>query len=186
MSLQQHIDQRTGWPDELCALLIEHPRATWQQNMTPLAQFWIDKHDDFRKQCSILQTIADSFREQPDTFEDFANEVVSRTRLLLSLLHGHHHVEDFHYFPAFRAAEKRLGRGFDVLASDHELLHQNSMSVVETLHVIRSALHEGGAGDDRRRAADRYIEESGLLCRRIGRHLDDEEDLVIPLMLAHG
>ena len=186
MSLPLDIDQRTGWPDELCALLREYPRASWQQNMTPLARFWIDKHDDFRKKCSTLQTAIDSFRERPDNFEDFANEVVSRTRLLLSLLHGHHHVEDFHYFPAFRAADQRLGPGFDVLASDHELLHENSMSVVEALHVIRNALREGGTSDERRRAADRYIEESGLLYRRIGQHLDDEEDLVIPLMLAHG
>jgi hypothetical protein len=186
MSLPLDIDQRAGWPDELCALLREHPRASWQQNMTPLARFWIDKHDDFRRQCSTLQTAVDSFRERPDDFEDFANEVVPRTRLLLSLLHGHHHVEDFHYFPAFRAADQRLGPGFDVLASDHELLHENSMSVVETMHVMRSVLHGVGAGDERRRAADRYIEKSGLLCRRIVRHLDDEEDLVIPLMLTHG
>jgi hemerythrin-like domain-containing protein len=188
MTVHQDLDQRTGWPDELCALLKEYPRASWQQNMTPLARFWIDKHDGFRNQCSTLQTAAQSFRERPEAFEAFANEVTSRTQLLLSHLHGHHQIEDFHYFPAFRAADQRLGPGFDVLARDHELLHKSSMTIVETLNEIRDALREDGPGasDDQRRAADRYIEESGLLCRRIGRHLDDEEDLVIPLMLAHG
>ena len=188
MSFQLNIDQRTGWPDELCALLKEHPKATWQQNMTPLARFWIDKHDDFRRQCSTLQAVAERFREQPEIFEAFANEVKARTQLLVSHLHGHHQIEDYHYFPAFRAADQRLGPGFDVLASDHELLHENSMSVIDAVNEIRNALGADGrdAIDGQRRAANRYIEEIEQLCRRISRHLDDEEDLVIPLMLAHG
>jgi hypothetical protein len=155
--------------------------------MTPLARFWIDKHNDFRGQCSTLQTASGSFRERPDDPEAFASQVVSRTHFLVSLLHGHHQVEDIHYFPAFRAADARLGPGFDVLASDHELLHESSLSIIETLNAFRRTLGEDGSGaiDDQRRAADSYIEASDLLCRRIVRHLDDEEDLVIPLMLAH-
>ena len=188
MSFLEDIDQRTGWPDELCVLLNEHPRASWQQNMTPLARFWIGKHNDFRSQCSILQTAADNFRERPDKLEEFGAQVVPRTRRLISHLHGHHQIEDLHYFPAFRAADRHLGPGFDVLSSDHELLHESSLSVVETLNAFRNTLGESSEGtiDNQRRAADRYIEASELLCRRIVRHLDDEEDLVIPLMLAHG
>lgn len=187
MSSDQDIEQRAGWPDELCVLLREYPRDSWRQNMTPLAQFWIDKHNGFRGQCRNLQTASDNYRERPDNAEAFASQVVSRTRFLISLLHGHHQVEDFHYFPAFRAADPRLGPGFDVLASDHELLHESSLSTIAALDAFRHALGENGAGavDGQRRAADRYIEASELLCRRIGRHLDDEEDLVIPLMLAH-
>lgn len=188
MSSYEDIDRRSGWPDELCALLDKFPRASWQQNMTPLAQFWIHKHDDFRGLCSTLQTAVDDFRERPDDPEVFAKRVASRSHYLVSLLHGHHQVEDFHYFPAFRAAEPRLGRGFDVLASDHELLHENGVSVIEALNAFRLTLDESGqaATDSQRRAADHYIEANCLLCTRVVRHLDDEEDLVIPLMLAHG
>ncbi len=188
MPFNQDIDHRTGWPDELCDLLREHPRASWQHNMTPLAQFWIDKHNDFRTRCSTLQTAADNFRERPDKPTEFATQVVSRTHLLISLLHGHHQVEDLHYFPVFRAADRRLDPGFDVLASDHELLHETGISVIETLSAFRAALGVSGEGtiDNQRLAADRLIEASELLCRRICRHLDDEEDLVIPLMLTHG
>lgn len=35
-------------------------------------------------------------------------------------------------------------------------------------------------------AAETYAEVSGTLLRRMLRHLDDEEDLVIPLMLTRG
>ena len=101
------------------------------------------------------------------------------------MLHGHHHVEDFHYFPTFRAADPRLNRGFDVLASDHELLHESGLTVIEALNGFISDIRGDGGVDGQRRAADSYIEASQLLCRRVLRHLDDEEDLVIPLMLAH-
>ncbi len=188
MSFNQDIDQRTGWPEELCALLNEYPRASWQQNMTPLAQFWIEKHNDFRSQCSRLLDAAEKFRDRPDETEEFAAQVLPRTHLLLSHLHGHHQIEDFHYFPAFRAADRRLEPGFDVLASDHELLHESSLSIIETLKQLRNALGETGqpAIDNQRQLADRYLEANDLLCQRIARHLDDEEDLVIPLMLAQS
>ena len=94
MSSDQEIEQRAGWPDELCVLLREYPRDSWRQNMTPLAQFWIDKHNGFRGQCRNLQTASDNYRERPDNAEAFASQVVSRTRFLISLLHGHHQVED--------------------------------------------------------------------------------------------
>lgn len=187
MSFNPDIDHRSGWPDELCALLKRFPRDSWQQNMTPLAQFWIEKHNDFRNQCAALHAAAVEIRERPDNLDVFADAVVSRTRFLVAMLHGHHQIEDFHYFPAFRAADPGLGSGFDVLASDHELLHESSVSIIELLNAFRHTLDDSGPDtiDDQRRAADRYIEAGDLLCRRIVRHLDDEEDLVIPLMLAY-
>lgn len=153
--------------------------------MTPLAQFWIDKHDDFRGQCEALQKAADEYQEQPDDPEGFAGHIVPRTRFLLSLLHGHHQVEDFHYFPAFRAADPRLERGFDALAKDHEQLHESGFTVMDALNAFLAEIQNDGAIDSQRRAADACIEANDLLCRRVVRHLDDEEDLVIPLMLAH-
>lgn len=181
------IDHRSGWPEELCVLLEKFPRATWQQHMTPLTHFWIEKHNDFRNQCSALQSATDEFRQRPDDLDAFASNVASPTRFFVAMLHGHHQIEDFHYFPAFRAADPSLAAGFDVLASDHKLLHKSSVSTIETLNAFRQAVGPDGTAtiDDQRRAADRYIEACDLLCRRIVRHLDDEEDLVIPLMLAH-
>jgi hypothetical protein len=185
MSSIADIDQRSGWPEELCALLREYPRESWRRNMTPMAQFWIDKHNDFRSQCATLKTAADDFRQKSDDAATFASYVVPRTRLLLSLLHGHHQVEDFHYFPAFRAADHRLGPGFDTLAKDHELLHESGLTLVEALNGFVESIRGEMSSDELRRAADTYIEACNLLCSRVVRHLDDEEDLVIPLMLAH-
>lgn len=187
MTIDADIDRRSGWPAELCVLLEQFPRADWLQHMTPLARFWIDRHNDFRRLCDSLQSSYSAYLEKPGETEALAGELSSRSHFLLSMLHGHHQVEDFHYFPAFRAADPRLGPGFDVLARDHELLHENGVSVVESLTALRQTVTGGGstAADINRRAADRSIQTGQDLCRRILRHLDDEEDLVIPLMLAH-
>ena len=42
-----------------------------------------------------------------------------RLQTLLGNLHGHHQIEDHHYFPVFRQAEPRLAAGFGLLANDH-------------------------------------------------------------------
>jgi hypothetical protein len=36
------------------------------------------------------------------------------------------------------------------------------------------------------RAADRYADTGQRLLRKLGRHLEDEEDLIIPLILDRG
>ncbi len=188
MDFDRDIDHRTGWPDELRILLKRYPRESWQQQATPLARFWIDKHNYFRQQCSALQSAADDYREQRTTPREFGLWVAPRARNFVSHLQGHHQIEDMHYFPAFRAADQRLASGFDVLAEDHELLHEGIVTNIERLNAFVGTLRgpEEISLDDQRRAGDHYAEASELVCKRLIRHLDDEEDLIIPLMLAQG
>ncbi len=188
MEFEKDIDQRTGWPDELQILLKQYPRASWQRQATPLARFWIERHDYFRQQCSVLQAAADDYRDQRSTPKEFGLQIVPQLQSFISHLHGHHQIEDKHYFPAFRAADQRLTRGFDVLAEDHELLHEGIVTNIERVNAFVDTYREPGASslDDQRHAADRFVETSELLYRRLVRHLDDEEDLIIPLMIARG
>ena len=179
------IDQRKGWPDELCVVLREHPRDTWRQTRSGMARFWIDKHNYLRRQSAALQSANDEYRAAKSGAAHFGSWVAPRLQGFLAELHGHHQVEDFHYFPAFRSAEPRLASGFDVLDQDHELIHGGIVAVVETINVFIESLHTEAAGKDdfQRQAADRYIEASRRLHRRLERHLADEEDLIIPLMI---
>jgi hypothetical protein len=43
-----------------------------------------------------------------------------------------------------------------------------------------------GATDAQRLAGDRYADASDRLLKNLLRHLDDEEDLVVPLILDRG
>jgi hemerythrin-like domain-containing protein len=182
--LTSDIDQRTGWPVELCVVLDEYPRETWSDTRSAMARFWIGKHNYLRRQSDALQSANDEYRSERVDASRFGAFVAPRLQGFLAELHGHHQVEDFHYFPAFRSAEPRLATGFDVLASDHELIHQGIVGVVESINAFLSTIGaDGGDSDATKTAADRYIAASRLLHDRLARHLADEEDLIIPLMI---
>jgi iron-sulfur cluster repair protein YtfE (RIC family) len=183
--LEKDIDQRTGWPDELCVVLNDFPRDSWAKTRSSMARFWIDKHNYIRRQSDSLQSANRDYRNERSAAAQFAGWIAPRLQGFLSELHGHHQIEDFHYFPAFRSAEPRLSSGFDVLASDHELIHRGIAEIVDSINGFLTAVHSaaGANGDAHRRAADRYIEASQTLHRRLQRHLADEEDLIIPLMI---
>jgi Hemerythrin HHE cation binding domain len=188
MDFDSHIDARKGWPDELRVLLREHPRDSWRTNASPLARFWIDKHRHFRHQATTLQAATDAYREARMTAAQYGAWLAPRLQGFIAELHGHHQIEGFHYFPAFRAADPRLTTGFDVLAADHELLHAGMLALIEAANGFLATLRTDPSvdADAARHAADRYIDASELLYRRLARHLDDEEDLIIPLMLARS
>lgn len=181
------IDSRTGWPDELKVLLEKYPRDSWRSRPSPVAQFWLDKHDWFRHQSSALKSAGDDYREGRSDPMTFVTWLAPRLQNFIAHLHGHHQVEDYHYFPAFRAAEQRLAPGFDALAADHELLHDGISEIVATVNAFIEAARAGNpANDATRHAADRYLSSSETMFRRLLRHLGDEEDLIIPVMLDRG
>ena len=178
------IDERTGWPDALCVVLEEYPRDTWSDTRSAMARFWIDKHNYIRRQSEALRSANDEYRAERTDAARFGGFIAPRLQRFLAELHGHHQVEDFHYFPAFRSAEPRLATGFDVLARDHELIHQGIVDVVESVNAFLAGIGPDAGKDDARNiAADRYIAASNLLHERLDRHLADEEDLIIPLMI---
>ncbi len=96
-------------------------------------------------------------------------------------MHAHHQIEDFHYFPIFRKAEARLLAGFDVLEADHATLHHD----IESTVAAANGLLQSFSGDvgTLKRAADTYATASRTLFKGLKRHLDDEEDLIVPLIL---
>ena len=75
-----------------------------------------------------------------------------RLRFFLQNLEGHHQIEDLHFFPLFRAAEKRLVKGFDVLESDHEAIHAEIIRTVESANDLLRTIESDD--DARRKATD--------------------------------
>lgn len=77
-----------------------------------------------------------------------------------------------------------MKRGFEILDADHHLIHEALERNAETAGAFLRALAEG---EDRQRfAADAYADENARLVAMLTRHLDDEEDLIIPLILDRG
>jgi Hemerythrin HHE cation binding domain len=180
-----NLDTRTGWPQDLRVLIEQYPREVWpgHGNLGQMAQFWLQRHDGFRELGRALQTATGDFRGGLIAPRDFQGWFAPRLQFFLSQLHEHHQVEDYHYFPVFRAAEERLAAGFDVLENDHEVIHAAIMRSVESANGFLQSL---GDADKQRFAGDAYAETSDKLLKQLLQHLGDEEDLIVPVILDRG
>jgi Hemerythrin HHE cation binding domain len=178
--------RRNGWPKDLRVLIARYPRERWagHANLGAMARFWLSRHAMFRELAETIQAVETQFRAGALGPADFARQFVPRLQFLLSQLGVHHQIEDLHYFPIFRAAETRLARGFDVLEGDHHAIHADMGRTAESANALLRALN--GNADALRRCGDDYAAASGALLTGLIRHLDDEEDLIVPLILDRG
>ena len=138
----------------------------------------------FRRLDAIIRSGAEAALNKGTEIADFKPWLVQHLRWSLGGLEEHHQVEDFHYFPVFRRAEPRLAPGFELLERDHDALHTAIGGIVERANVVLAEEDSDGAAfrADLARFYDAHVE----LGRDLLRHLDDEEDLVIPLLLERG
>lgn len=167
-------------------MLARYPRAQWQRhaNLGELSRFWLQRHDMFREIGSLLSDGISELQEGHKTSAEFAEWFAPRLQFFLQQLTTHHHIEDNHYFPVFQRAEKRLEKGFAILESDHHIIHVNLASTAESANVMLGALASGG--DRARRAVSAYAESNQQLLDLLLRHLEDEEDLIVPIVLDRG
>jgi len=178
--------RRVGWPEELRVLLDRYPREKWDAhaNLGDMARFWLSRHAMFREVSGAIDQIASQFRAGQLLPAEFARQFVPRLQFILDQLNVHHQIEDLHYFPIFRKADARLLRGFDVLENDHHHIHADMAHTAETANALLRAL--AGDADRLRRCSDDYADASASLLKGLVRHLDDEEDLIVPLILDRG
>lgn len=180
------LEQRGGLPEDLRYLVEKYPRETWQAhaNIGGMAGFWLQRHDMFRELGGVLTGVIGDYREGRTDAQEFAQWFAPRLRFFLQHLEGHHQIEDMHYFPAFARAENRLKPGFDILDKDHHVIHEALERNAEAANAFLRALQENE--DKQRFAADAYADENARLVAMLTRHLGDEEDLIIPLILDRG
>jgi hemerythrin-like domain-containing protein len=176
------LDTRSGWPADLRLLIDRYPREVWtgHANLGAMAQFWLQRHDMFREIGTALEQATAAFRAGTASAQDLRAWFPSRLQFFLQQLNAHHQIEDLHYFPVFQAAEARLAHGFDVLETDHKVIHEQIDATVEAANLfLRTAVND----DALRGAGERYAAQNDALLRLLTQHLRDEEDLIIPLIL---
>jgi hypothetical protein len=176
---------RTGWPEALRVLIARFPREQWEghANLGEMARFWLSRHAMFRELSGNIEAVTARFLSGDLAAADFPRQMVPRLQFLLSQLNVHHQIEDQHYFPIFKAAEARLARGFDVLEGDHHAIHDDMAATAEAANALLRTLADKA---DARQHGDDYAKASGVLIKGLIRHLDDEEDLIVPLILDRG
>jgi iron-sulfur cluster repair protein YtfE (RIC family) len=178
-------ERRPGLSEELRFLARQHPRASWpgHARLGALARFWLQRHAAFRDLDRIIGSGTQDALDQWHEPARLRAWLGRHLQLFLWQLEEHHQVEDLHYFPVFRRVEPRLAAGFEVLERDHAALHE-ALGVIVTR--ANAVLAPGPDLATFRGALERYLDAQRMLGRDLLRHLDDEEDLVIPLLLERG
>lgn len=96
-------------------------------------------------------------------------------------LMGHHQIEDDVYFPELARLEPQIARGFQMLDTDHHALHELIDRFATGGNAVLST--EGDAAQ--REATGRFLSDLSKFENLLIRHLTDEEDLVLPVVLKH-
>ena len=151
-------------------------------NFGGLVDFWLKMHLHFRQTLEQIAQDTDAAIAANLARETWGSRLARTGGQFVQHLHGHHGIEDQHYFPILAARDTRLANGFEILDRDHEALTGLLGGFVGDAN---SALRAIGQGDFVGEAA-RFRETLARLERFLDRHLTDEEELIVPVILRDG
>jgi len=179
------IKTRTSLPDEMRILLGAYPREAWPDHpgFAQSIENWLGAHEMFRKLGKLVRELSESYIEKQRDSEDFSGRISYYGNALVANLHGHHTWEDRKFFPELLAADDRFDHGLEMLESDHQTLDVTIETLTRqanrTLKLLQ--LDETQAREEAKLLRDSSAAIEGFLKR----HLTDEEELVVPILLHH-
>ncbi|WP_050929006.1 hemerythrin domain-containing protein [Aestuariivita boseongensis] len=181
---QPDLATRQELPDALRVLVREIPRAGWaeHQNYSQLIDFWLNRHMMFRQLLEQLTQDSQAALDRSMDPRTYKARLHRFGGLLINELHGHHMIEDMHYFPSMAKLDSRVSAGFDILDSDH---HAMDAQLQRLAQGANDALQ---AGDDAavREGAGQFSKTLSDFAPLLNRHLLDEEELVVPVLLKYA
>lgn len=176
-NLSTNLHQRTGLPDALRILADAYPRMTWERhpNFGEMIEFWMQRHLMFRQLTDILKQDVHDLLDAKTSFEEYAPRLSHYGGTLLNQLHGHHHIEDSHYFPKLITLDARIESAFELLETDHQAMDGLLNDMAEGANAV---LQGGEAGA--------FLARVDGFTKLLNRHLTDEEEIVVPVVLDTG
>lgn len=174
---------RAGLPTEFLYLRDQVPRDRWAEGLPEIASFWLQMHGSFRGHQAYMDGLVGQWRGGGD-LHALHRQLIPALQSFLQHLDGHHRIESGRYFPMMREIEPRIGAGIDLLDRDHDVIH----GVLESLFQGGLAFHQAVQGNrpDATDQAERLADVLDGGARLLLRHLEDEEDIVIPLIQLRG
>lgn len=183
--MENTIHTRQGLPTEMQILLRDYPRETWpgHPNFAASIQNWMGAHVMFRRLATQAQRQTEAYLGGDLDADAFAERFGYYGDLLVRNLHGHHTWEDRSFFPELGAADDRFRHGLEMLESDH----------FEMDHLLDSFTRQGNRAvvlahmdpDQAYEAAGLLLPQTVAISAFLQRHLTDEEELVVPILLHH-
>jgi len=177
---------RSGLPEDQLFMAKQYPQDQWLsgEQVSELGRFWLAIHRSFRINSLEVQNRVEALLNGKSEIEAMLGPFQQGMGQLLSHLEGHHQIEDYNYFPQFVRIEPRLARGFEIMDADHHVIHDG---MVDLAQKSRAFITAGTAATPDPSGLDQSTNELARAIatfrRHMLRHLDDEEDLVIPLII---
>ncbi len=178
------LETRDGLPDALKVLLKDYPRELWEADpgFSDLVRFWLERHLMFRRVLDVVSTELEDVLDDKMETPTFAAHLSRYGSFFVQELHMHHTVEDHQYFPRLRMMDKRLEKGFNLLDRDHHAIDADLNAFSEDANAVLSGFQ---GADDIRPTLDRFARRLKGTHRLLDRHLVDEEELIVPVILKH-
>ena len=176
---------RDQLPDALRVLLAEYPRDGWETDpgFDGLIRFWLDRHVMFRRLMAEMRSGTEALLDRKIDDQRYVAMTSRYGGMFVNGLHEHHTIEDTYYFPKLVTKDARIEKGFGILDQDHHDLDVFLSGFVERANEVI------GVGSDHGKlqtSAGRFRDELEKLERLLDRHLVDEEELVVPVILRYG
>jgi hypothetical protein len=179
------ISRDVGLPKDVQYLVRKYPRDTWVEHLVSnTAQTWLGVHRYFRTASKTAQAMIEDVQNGRKDAAEIGPAYRHRIGEILVHLDGHHKIEDNHYFPQFEMLEPGLKAGFELMEEDHHVIDR---AIFEVSALSRAFLEAADPILTDRSLLDRAVNELGAGLAQFRtimlHHLDDEEDLVIPLII---
>jgi len=183
--LEAFTPHRPGMPEEMTMLLERYPRDSWDAHpgFKEKTRQWLGAHQMFRALAEKLRLDAETYLDRQLDGADYGERLSRVGGTLIGNLQGHHAWEDRSYFPELSAADARFDAGLDILEKDHaeldgvlERFFRDGNRAVKLIQ-----LDETQARDDVGAVHGLAEVIEGFL----DRHLTDEENLAVPIILHH-
>jgi hemerythrin-like domain-containing protein len=176
---------RKKLPDALRVLLAEYPRDGWELDpgFDGLVKFWLDRHLMFRRLMGEMGSATEALLDKKIAPERYAGLLSKYGGIFVNGLHEHHTIEDTYYFPKLATKDRRIKRGFDILDKDH---HDLDSLLSDFVGGANGVIHSGDNAAKLHEGAGKFQNELRKLERLLDRHLVDEEELIVPVILRFG
>lgn len=179
------LDERAALPDALRVLLQDYPRELWEEDpgFSQLIRFWLDRHLMFRRIMEALQATTGRVIDKALDPQSFAQQLSRYGSMFVGELHAHHSIEDAHYFPVMKTLDSRITAGFDILDRDHHTIDARLQEFARSANALLRGLQVDEAASMAQLGP--LLDELATMERFLDRHLTDEEELVVPVLLKY-
>jgi len=148
------------------------------------ARFWMEIHMGLLKASATLPQWCEQLLSLNDAeaLRVLQPRVVSLGAQLIHHAHGHHHIEDEHFFPVFLQRYPELANPIDLLEHDHEVLASVLDDMEKAVTGMGAISQDASGRDDLLKAGEVLHKAAQRLDRLFIRHIGDEEEICLPVL----